>query len=144
MGHGSDIQEFGVHFIINDILFLTRKQSAHCPIRASASAGETGRPSYPERQRFNRATSSADTAMDQRNIQQEFQDQFNDVVSRLQSKQLFRSDWDIASFAVFFIFIGMVLLLVILVLIRCCCCCCCDDDKPRRRKVGIENMALEP
>ncbi|KAM4531090.1 small integral membrane protein 22 [Odontesthes bonariensis] len=82
--------------------------------------------------------------MDQRNIQQDFEDQFNDVVSRLRSKQFFQSDWDIASFAVFFIFIGMVLLLVILVLIRCCCCCCCDDEKPRRHKVGIENMALEP
>ncbi|XP_040919459.1 small integral membrane protein 22 [Toxotes jaculatrix] len=82
--------------------------------------------------------------MDQRAIQQEFEDQFNDVVSRLQSKQLFQSDWDIASFAVFFIFIGLVGLLVILVLIRCCCCCCCDYEKPRRRKVGIENMALEP
>uniref|UniRef100_A0A3Q1J8F9 Small integral membrane protein 22 n=1 Tax=Anabas testudineus TaxID=64144 RepID=A0A3Q1J8F9_ANATE len=46
----------------------------------------------------------------------------------LQSKQFFQSDWDIASFAVFFIFIGMVGLLLILVLIRCCCCCCCDDD----------------
>lgn len=44
--------------------------------------------------------------MDQRNIQQEFQDQFNDVVSRLQSKEMFQSDWDIASFAIFFIFIG--------------------------------------
>ncbi|KAK2816795.1 hypothetical protein Q5P01_024986 [Channa striata] len=42
----------------------------------------------------------------------------------------------------FFIFIGMVVLLFILVLIRCCCCCC--NDKPRRKKVGIENMALEP
>ncbi|XP_060921746.1 small integral membrane protein 22 [Labrus mixtus] len=73
------------------------------------------------------------------------EDQFQDVVSRLQSKEFFQSDWDIASFAVFFIFIGMVLLLVILVLIRCCCCCCCcDNDKPRRRKVGIENVALEP
>uniref|UniRef100_A0A3Q3INS6 Small integral membrane protein 22 n=1 Tax=Monopterus albus TaxID=43700 RepID=A0A3Q3INS6_MONAL len=60
---------------------------------------------------------------------QEFEDQFNDVVSRLQSKQMFQSDWDIASFAIFFIFIGMVLLLLILVLIRCCCCCCCDDEK---------------
>ncbi|XP_075937859.1 small integral membrane protein 22 [Anarhichas minor] len=68
------------------------------------------------------------------------EDQLSHVVSRLQS---FQSDWDIVSFAVFFIFIGMVLLLVILVLIRCCCCCC-DDEKPRRRKVGIENMALEP
>ncbi|XP_047428497.1 small integral membrane protein 22 [Mugil cephalus] len=77
------------------------------------------------------------------NIEQELESQFNDVVSRLTSKQFFQSDWDIASFAIFFIFIGMVLLLVILVLIRCCCCCCCDD-KPRRRKVGIENMALEP
>uniref|UniRef100_A0A3B5R817 Small integral membrane protein 22 n=1 Tax=Xiphophorus maculatus TaxID=8083 RepID=A0A3B5R817_XIPMA len=71
--------------------------------------------------------------MDQRNIQQEFQDQFNDVVSRLQSKQMFQSDWDIASFAIFFIFIGVVLTLVLLVLIRCCCCCCgcCDDEKVR-------------
>lgn len=48
----------------------------------------------------------ADRAMGQRDLEQEFEDQFNDVVSRLQSKQLFQSDWDIASFAVFFIFIG--------------------------------------
>uniref|UniRef100_A0A673BBI9 Uncharacterized protein n=1 Tax=Sphaeramia orbicularis TaxID=375764 RepID=A0A673BBI9_9TELE len=41
------------------------------------------------------------------NLQQEFEDQFNDVVSRLQSKQLFQSDWDIASFAIFFIFIAV-------------------------------------
>ncbi|KAL6476426.1 hypothetical protein MHYP_G00149250 [Metynnis hypsauchen] len=81
--------------------------------------------------------------MAQRDLQQDFQNQFNDVVSRLQSKQLFQSDWDIASFAIFFIFIGMVLLLVILVIIRCCCCCCCDE-KPKRRKVGIDNMGLEP
>ncbi|CAL8271933.1 unnamed protein product [Lota lota] len=76
------------------------------------------------------------------NLQEEFKDQLNDVVSRLQSKNFFQSDWDIAAFAVFFIFIGMVLLLVLLVLIRCCCCCCCDE-KPRRQKVGVENMALE-
>ncbi|XP_012734998.2 small integral membrane protein 22 [Fundulus heteroclitus] len=82
--------------------------------------------------------------MEQRDLQQDFNDQVNDVVSRLQSKQLFQSDWDIASFAVFFIFIGVVLTLVILVLIRCCCCCCCDDDKPHRRKVGIENYGMEP
>ncbi|XP_015251439.1 small integral membrane protein 22 [Cyprinodon tularosa] len=82
--------------------------------------------------------------MDDRNLQQDFEDQFNDVVSRLQSKQMFQSDWDIASFAVFFIFIGVVLTLVILVLIRCCCCCCCDDEKPRRRMVGIENYGLQP
>uniref|UniRef100_A0A3P9P5J7 Small integral membrane protein 22 n=1 Tax=Poecilia reticulata TaxID=8081 RepID=A0A3P9P5J7_POERE len=67
--------------------------------------------------------------MAQKNIQQEFEDQFNDVVSRLQSKQMFQSDWDIASFAIFFIFIGVVLTLVLLVLIRCCCCGCCDDEK---------------
>ncbi|KAG7219357.1 hypothetical protein INR49_019099 [Caranx melampygus] len=79
-------------------------------------------------------TSDKDGAGD---IQQELEDQFNDVVSRLQSKQFFQSDWDIASFAIFFIFIGMVVLLVILVLIRCCCCCCCrDEEKPRRRKVA--------
>lgn len=41
-----------------------------------------------------------------KSIQQDFENQFNDVVSRLQSKQMFQSDWDIASFAVFFIFIG--------------------------------------
>uniref|UniRef100_A0A8C7HGY9 Uncharacterized protein n=1 Tax=Oncorhynchus kisutch TaxID=8019 RepID=A0A8C7HGY9_ONCKI len=46
-------------------------------------------------------------AMDQRSLQEEFKDQFTDVVSRLQSKQLFQSDWDIASFAVFFIFIDL-------------------------------------
>ncbi|XP_018599750.1 small integral membrane protein 22 [Scleropages formosus] len=78
-------------------------------------------------------------------LQNQLQNQFNDVVSRLQSKQLFQSDWDIASFVVFFIFIGMVMLLVLLVLIRCCCCCCCDTmEKPRRTKVGIDNLAMEP
>lgn len=39
-------------------------------------------------------------------LAQELEDQFHDVVSRLESKQLFQSDWDIASFAMFFIFIG--------------------------------------
>uniref|UniRef100_A0A3Q3G1H2 Small integral membrane protein 22 n=1 Tax=Kryptolebias marmoratus TaxID=37003 RepID=A0A3Q3G1H2_KRYMA len=63
------------------------------------------------------------------NTQQEFEEQFNDVVSRLQSKQMFQSDWDIAAFVLFFTFFGTVLLLIILVLIRCCCCCCCDDEK---------------
>ncbi|XP_023813651.1 small integral membrane protein 22 [Oryzias latipes] len=83
--------------------------------------------------------------MDPRNTQQDVQDQLNDVVSRLQSKNFFQSDLDIAFFAVFFIFIGMILLLFILVLIRCCCCCCCqDDDQPRRQKRGVVNMALEP
>ncbi|XP_034074132.1 small integral membrane protein 22 isoform X5 [Gymnodraco acuticeps] len=82
--------------------------------------------------------------MEHRELQQDLEDQWGQVVSRLQGK-VFQSDWDIASFTVFFIFIGMVLLLVLLVLIRCCCCCCCsDDEKPRRHKVGIENMALQP
>ena len=31
---------------------------------------------------------------------------FNDVVSRLTSKQFFQSEWDIISFAVFFAFFG--------------------------------------
>ncbi|KAI5097599.1 small integral membrane protein 22 [Silurus meridionalis] len=70
--------------------------------------------------------------MSQDNLQQEFQNQVNDVFSRLQNKEMFQSDWDIASFAIFFIFIGMVVLLIILVLIRCCCCCCfCDEKVPQ-------------
>ncbi|KAK5884269.1 hypothetical protein CesoFtcFv8_018108 [Champsocephalus esox] len=84
--------------------------------------------------------------MEHRELQQDLEEQWGQVVSRLQG-ELFQSDWDIASFTVFFIFIGLVLLLVLLVLIRCCCCCCCccdDNEKPRRHKVGIENMALQP
>ncbi|XP_029945535.1 small integral membrane protein 22 [Salarias fasciatus] len=79
--------------------------------------------------------------MSPRDVQQDLEDQFNDVVSRLQSKQFFQSDWDIASFAIFFTFVGMILMLIILVLIRCFCCCCCDDE-PRRMKVGVDNFAL--
>ncbi|XP_030581830.1 small integral membrane protein 22 [Archocentrus centrarchus] len=79
--------------------------------------------------------------MEQRDIQK---DVFSDVISRLQAKQFFQSDWDIASCAVFFIFVGMILLFAILVLVHCCCCSCCTDEKPQRWKVGIENMALEP
>lgn len=41
-----------------------------------------------------------------KNLAEDFQNQFNDVVSRFQTKQFFQSDWDIVSFAVFFIFIG--------------------------------------
>uniref|UniRef100_A0A8C5N732 Small integral membrane protein 22 n=1 Tax=Gouania willdenowi TaxID=441366 RepID=A0A8C5N732_GOUWI len=63
------------------------------------------------------------------NIPEDLQDQVNDVVSRLQSKHFFQSDWDIAACAIFFIFVGMILMLFILVLIRCCCCCCCDAEK---------------
>uniref|UniRef100_A0A1A8MDC7 Si:ch1073-443f11.2 n=1 Tax=Nothobranchius pienaari TaxID=704102 RepID=A0A1A8MDC7_9TELE len=81
--------------------------------------------------------------MDSKSTQQELQQQFNDVVSRLESKQFFQSDWDTAFFILFFVFFGTVLLLILLVLIRCCCCCCCDGEKPHK-KVGIENMGLEP
>ncbi|KTF79496.1 hypothetical protein cypCar_00005901 [Cyprinus carpio] len=62
-----------------------------------------------------------------KSIQQDFENQFNDVVSRLQSKKMFQSDWDIASFAVFFIFIASVSIL-----------------QPRRQKVGIDNLGMEP
>ncbi|XP_077415806.1 small integral membrane protein 22 isoform X2 [Vanacampus margaritifer] len=81
--------------------------------------------------------------MGQRSIQEDFESQFNDVISRLESKQLFQSEWDIAFVVVFLVFIGLIVLLALLVLIRCCCCCCCDE-KPKRHKVGIENMSLEP
>nr|XP_057904108.1 small integral membrane protein 22 [Doryrhamphus excisus] len=79
--------------------------------------------------------------MTPRNIQEEFEGHFNDVISRLQSKQFFQSDWDIAFCVVFFVFFGIIVLMVTLILIRCCCCC---DEKPRHHKVGIENMTLEP
>ncbi|XP_072838485.2 small integral membrane protein 22 [Pogona vitticeps] len=80
---------------------------------------------------------------------QELSDQINDVLSRLESKEMFQSTWDIVAFAIFFTFIGVILLLVFLVLIRCFCCCC-ECDSPRsynkipRKKVGIDNMGLEP
>ncbi|XP_019395376.1 PREDICTED: small integral membrane protein 22 [Crocodylus porosus] len=78
----------------------------------------------------------------------ELENQINDALSKLASKNPFQSDWDIAAFAIFFIFIGTVLLLVLLALIRCCCCCC-DCDSPRhkkilRSKVGIDNLGMEP
>ncbi|XP_039348685.1 small integral membrane protein 22 [Mauremys reevesii] len=82
------------------------------------------------------------------NLGEEFNNQFNDVLSRLATKQMFQSDWDIAAFAIFFIFIGTVLLMVLLALIHCCCCCCCDSQgshkKVPRKKVGIDNKAMEP
>ncbi|KAI4822664.1 hypothetical protein KUCAC02_008196 [Chaenocephalus aceratus] len=101
--------------------------------------------------------------MEHRELQQDLEAQWGQVVSRLQGK-LFQSDWDIASFTVFFIFIVVV---------------CCYGERgawkhspqralaallplalegrtsprvfnadtpysPRRHKVGIENMALQP
>lgn len=47
-----------------------------------------------------------ETVMDNKDLAQDFQNQFKDVVSRFQSKQFFQSDWDVVSFAIFFIFIG--------------------------------------
>ncbi|XP_072916476.1 small integral membrane protein 22 [Hemitrygon akajei] len=71
--------------------------------------------------------------------------QFYDAVRRLQSKHLFQSTWDIATFAIFFIFIGAVLVLVLLVIIRCFWCGCCSSPKKHsKRKVGVDNPALEP
>ncbi|XP_072125644.1 small integral membrane protein 22 [Mobula birostris] len=71
--------------------------------------------------------------------------QFYDAVRRLQSKQLFQSTWDIATFAIFLIFIGAVLLLVLLVIICCFCgCCCSSPKKSSKRKVGVDNLGLEP
>ncbi|CAM5086984.1 small integral membrane protein 22 [Chelonia mydas] len=82
------------------------------------------------------------------NLGEEFSNQINDVLSRLATKQMFQSDWDIAAFAIFFIFIGTVLLMVLLALIHCCCCCDCDSrgshKKVPRKKVGIDNKAMEP
>ena len=51
-------------------------------------------------------------------LQEEFQDQFNDVVSRLKSQNFFQSDWDIAAFAVFFIFIGQLQSCLVTVLLQ--------------------------
>lgn len=44
--------------------------------------------------------------MDNRDFAEDLQNQFNDVVSRFQSKEFFQSDWDIVSLSVLFIFIG--------------------------------------
>ncbi|XP_077589886.1 small integral membrane protein 22 [Stigmatopora nigra] len=68
-----------------------------------------------------------------------FESQFNDVISRLESKLLFQTEWDIGFVVIFFVFVGLIVLLVLLVLIRCCCC----EAKPKRHKVGIENVPLE-
>uniref|UniRef100_A0A8D0GLM7 Small integral membrane protein 22 n=1 Tax=Sphenodon punctatus TaxID=8508 RepID=A0A8D0GLM7_SPHPU len=71
------------------------------------------------------------------NFGKDLSDQVNDALSRLATKQMFQSDWDIAAFAIFFIFIGMVLLLVLLALIRCCCCCCDCDSPGSHKKVKV-------
>ncbi|XP_026559945.1 small integral membrane protein 22 [Pseudonaja textilis] len=82
-----------------------------------------------------------------RDVAEDISQQINDVLGRLQSKQLFQTTWDIVAFAIFFTFIGMVLLLGLLALIRCCCCDCdapSSYKKVKKRKVGIDNMGMEP
>lgn len=81
-----------------------------------------------------------------------------DVLGRLQSRQLFQSGWDTAAFIVFLTFIGeyglgfgpflwtstlyspfppgTVLLLMLLVIVHCCCCCCCGASPRSPRKVS--------
>ncbi|KAM6424111.1 small integral membrane protein 22 isoform 1-T2 [Liasis olivaceus] len=82
-----------------------------------------------------------------KDVAEEISQQVNDALSRLQNKQLFQTTWDIVAFAIFFTFIGMVLLLALLALIRCCCCDCespASYKKIKKRKVGIDNMGMEP
>ncbi|CAN9505295.1 unnamed protein product [Ophioblennius macclurei] len=107
-----------------------------------ARSGASGETLYPEQRGEKSKQAAPFPVMASKDAQQDLEYQFNDVVSRLQSKQFFQSTWDIVSSAVFFAFVGMVLMLLILVLIRCFCCC--DSNKPRKRKVGIDNFALEP
>ncbi|KAK7938830.1 hypothetical protein WMY93_002156 [Mugilogobius chulae] len=121
---------------------LTSLHPKHSDLRAPLESARRKTPLNPEETQRRKRRTDAD--MEQRNLGDDLKEQFNDVLSRFQTKEFFQSDWDKASFAVFFIFIGMVLLLFILVLIRCCCCCCCDENKYRGHKVGLENMALEP
>ncbi|XP_068945765.1 small integral membrane protein 22 [Petaurus breviceps papuanus] len=73
----------------------------------------------------------------------ELQETAQELLSRLKSRQLFQSGWDIAAFVVFLTFIGTVLLLALLVLMHCCCCCC-SSSPPKRRPKGVDNLALEP
>ncbi|XP_036054149.1 small integral membrane protein 22 isoform X1 [Onychomys torridus] len=82
---------------------------------------------------------------------QELEATAEEVLGRLKSRQLFQSEWDVAAFVVFLIFVGTVVVLLLLVVIHCCCCCCCSPS-PRPRKVspgkekpkGVDNLALEP
>ncbi|XP_077474609.1 small integral membrane protein 22 [Stigmatopora argus] len=78
--------------------------------------------------------------MGQRKPLEGLESQFNDVISRLESKLLFQTEWDIGFVVVFLVFVGLIVLLVLLVLIRSCCC----EAKPKRHNVGIENMPMEP
>lgn len=75
----------------------------------------------------------------------ELENEIENFLSRLARKTFFETEWDIAAFAIFLIFVGTVLLLLLLALTHCCC----DCDSPKRRKiprskVGIDNLAMEP
>uniref|UniRef100_A0A8C6XC61 Small integral membrane protein 22 n=1 Tax=Naja naja TaxID=35670 RepID=A0A8C6XC61_NAJNA len=75
-----------------------------------------------------------------RDVAEDISQQINDVLGRLESKQLFQTTWDIVAFAIFFTFIGMVLLLGFLALIRCCCCDC--DTPSSYKKVSSFNKVM--
>uniref|UniRef100_A0A7M4G099 Uncharacterized protein n=1 Tax=Crocodylus porosus TaxID=8502 RepID=A0A7M4G099_CROPO len=63
---------------------------------------------------------------------------------RLASKNPFQSDWDIAAFAIFFIFIGKcgAKLAVLNMLVDTHTSSCCTPIL--RSKVGIDNLGMEP
>ncbi|XP_072464289.1 small integral membrane protein 22 [Notamacropus eugenii] len=81
-----------------------------------------------------------------REVGSELQETAQELLSRLKSRHLFQSEWDIAAFVVFLTFIGTVLLLTLLVFLHYCCCCCCrrSSSPPKRRPKGVDNLALEP
>ncbi|XP_030315678.1 small integral membrane protein 22 [Calypte anna] len=71
--------------------------------------------------------------------------EIHNYLSSLERRKFLENEWDIAAFAIILTFVGTVLLLLLMVLIHCCCNC----DAPRkskisRRKVGIDNLAMEP
>ncbi|XP_076434055.1 small integral membrane protein 22 isoform X1 [Peromyscus maniculatus bairdii] len=86
---------------------------------------------------------------------QELEATAQEVLGRLKSHQLFQSEWDVAAFAVFLVFVGTVVLLLLLVVVHCCCCCCSPSPRPRKvspgkvspgkeKPKGVDNLALEP
>uniref|UniRef100_A0A8D2JAA3 Uncharacterized protein n=1 Tax=Varanus komodoensis TaxID=61221 RepID=A0A8D2JAA3_VARKO len=61
-------------------------------------------------------------------------DQINDALSRLESKEMFQTPWDIAAFAIFFTFIGKLWRRRK----KACFCCCCDcNSSPSYEKVSV-------
>ncbi|XP_027695473.1 small integral membrane protein 22 [Vombatus ursinus] len=79
-----------------------------------------------------------------RDVGSELQETAQELLSRLKSRHLFQSEWDIAAFVVFLTFVGTVLVLTLLVFLHCCCCCCNSSSPPKRRPKGVDNLALEP